>query len=60
MRNRELTPAAHLRAGDEITVEAESWAAHEAVEGAYTRNELDNADLLLEQPVWAVHIHRKP
>lgn len=60
MRNRELTPAAHLRAGDEITVEAESWAVHEAVEGAYTRNELDNADLLLEQPVWAVHIHRKP
>lgn len=59
MRNRQLTPTAYLRPGDEVTMEIESWDMHEAIEGAYNRNELDNPDLMLELPVWATEIERK-
>lgn len=59
MKNRQLTPAASLRTGDVITLKLESWQLHEAEEGAYNRNELDNSDLLLEEPLWGTLIKLK-
>ena len=52
MKGRELTPVASLRNGDVIVVQLESWRLHETIEGAYNRSELDNPDLLLEEPLW--------
>lgn len=59
MKGRKLTPVASLRNGDTVIVRLESWKLHETVEGAYNRNELDNADLLLEEPLWGTLVKIK-
>ena len=58
MRNRELTPEAFLRAGETIVVTLKNWQDKENEYGGFNRNELDNMELLLQEPVWGEHIQR--
>ena len=59
MKRRELTSVASLRNGDVIIVQLESWKLHETAEGAYNRSELDNPDILLEEPLWGTLVKLK-
>ncbi len=58
MKNRELTPEAFLRAGDRIQITLKSWQDNEMQYGGFNRNELDDIELQLQEPVWGEKIRR--
>lgn len=58
MKNRELTPEAFLRAGDHIQITLKSWQDNEMLYGGFNRNELDDIELQLQEPVWGEKIKR--
>lgn len=52
MRDRQLLPAAYLQVGERVKLRLENWTLHESEEGSYNRSEIDNADLMLADPLW--------
>lgn len=58
MKNHELTPSAFLRTGDRIHVTLKSWQDKEPEFGGLNRNELDDFELQLQEPVWGENIQR--
>ncbi len=52
MRDNVWTPAARLRAGDQVTVRLRAWSDVSADLGAINRSDLDDTALQLEEPVW--------
>lgn len=52
MHDNVWTPAAQLRIGETIQVQLSPWADHEAEYGSWNRSELDDPDLLLQEPCW--------
>ena len=53
MKDQQLTPAAHLRQGDSVALVLSSWAAAEAEYGGINRGELEEENLLLQEPNFA-------
>jgi alginate O-acetyltransferase complex protein AlgJ len=53
MKNQQLTPAARLRPGDSVSLLLTSWADAEAQYGGTNRGELEDENLLLEEPNFA-------
>ena len=53
MKNQQLTPAAHLRPGDSISLLLTGWTDAEAQYGGINRGELEGENLLLEEPNFA-------
>ena len=53
MKNQELTSAARLRPGDAVSLEVTSWTDAEPRYGAINRSELNDENLLLEEPNFA-------
>ena len=53
MKDQQLTPAAHLREGDAVSLLLTSWAAAEAQYGGMNRGELEDENLLLQEPNFA-------
>ena len=53
MNNHQLTPAAHLRPGDSISLLLTGWTDAEAQYGGINRGELEGENLLLEEPNFA-------
>ena len=53
MKDQELTSAARLRPGDAVSLELTSWTDAESRYGAINRSELNDEDLLLEEPNFA-------
>ncbi len=53
MKNQELTSAARLRPGDAVSLELTSWIDAEPRYGGINRSELNDEDLLLEEPNFA-------
>jgi hypothetical protein len=53
MKDQQLTPAAHLRQGDAVSLLLTSWAAAEAQYGGINRGELEDENLLLQEPNFA-------
>ena len=52
MRDNVWTPAARLRAGDQVKVRVRAWADVSAEYEKINRSELDDPALQLEEPVW--------
>ena len=52
MRDNVWTPAARLRAGDQVTVRLRAWSDVSAEYEKINRSEPDDAALQLEEPVW--------
>ncbi len=52
MRDNVWTPAARLRAGDQVTVRVRAWSDVSAQYEKINRSELDDPALQLEEPVW--------
>lgn len=52
MRKRQLLLEAKIKPGDRIALTLENWAAHEAVEGAFNRSELETDITLFSDPLW--------
>jgi hypothetical protein len=50
MKDQQLTPAAHLRPGDSVSILLTSWADAEAQYGSINRSELEDENLLLQEP----------
>lgn len=53
MQDHQLTPAAKLRPGDDVVLILTSWADAEPQYGGINRGELENENLLLEEPNFA-------
>ena len=53
MKNQQLTPAARLRPGDSVSLLLTSWADAEPQYGGINRGELEDENLLLEEPNFA-------
>jgi SGNH hydrolase-like domain, acetyltransferase AlgX len=53
MKDQELTSAARLRPGDAVSLELTSWIDAEPRYGAINRSELNDENLLLEEPNFA-------
>ena len=53
MKNHELTPAARLKPGDRISLLLTSWTDAERQYGGINRGELEDENLLLEEPNFA-------
>ena len=53
MQDHQLTPAAKLQAGDEVALILTSWVDAEQQYGGINRGELEDENLLLEQPNFA-------
>jgi hypothetical protein len=53
MKDQELTSAARLRPGDAVSLALTSWTDAEPRYGAINRSELNDEDLLLEEPNFA-------
>jgi alginate O-acetyltransferase complex protein AlgJ len=53
MKNHELTPAARLKPGDRISLLLTSWTDAERQYGGVNRGELEDENLLLEEPNFA-------
>ena len=53
MKDQELTSAARLRPGDAVSLELTSWIDAELRYGAINRSELNDENLLLEEPNFA-------
>ena len=53
MKNQQLTPAARLRPGDSVSLLLTSWTDAEAQYGGINRGELEDENLLLEEPNFA-------
>ena len=53
MKDQELTSAARLRPGDAVSLELTSWTDAEPRYGAINRSELNDQNLLLEEPNFA-------
>ena len=53
MKDQELTSAARLRPGDAVSLELTSWTDAEPRYGAVNRSELNDENLLLEEPNFA-------
>jgi SGNH hydrolase-like domain, acetyltransferase AlgX len=53
MKDQELTSAARLRPGDAVSLELTSWTDAEPRFGAINRSELNDENLLLEEPNFA-------
>jgi hypothetical protein len=53
MKNQQLTPAARLRRGDSVSLLLTSWADAEPQYGGTNRGELEDENLLLEEPNFA-------
>ncbi len=58
MQDRELTPEAYLRTGETVRATLKSWQDKESEFGGFNRNELDNIELQLQDPVWGENIQR--
>lgn len=52
MRDNVWTKAARLRIGETVKVKLSPWADHEAEYGSWNRSELDDPELLLQEPCW--------
>jgi alginate O-acetyltransferase complex protein AlgJ len=52
MRDGVLTPAAHVRPGDRVRVRLRPWTDVEDEYGGLNRSELDNDELLFQEPCW--------
>jgi alginate O-acetyltransferase complex protein AlgJ len=52
MRDNVLTPAAHLRPGDRLTVRLRAWTNVSAQYEKINRSEIDDPSIELEEPVW--------
>lgn len=52
MRDNVRTPAAQLRIGETAQIELASWADYEATYGSWNRSEINNDELLLQEPCW--------
>lgn len=52
MRDNVHTPAAQLRVGATVQFELSPWGEHEEKYGSWNRSELDDAELLLQEPCW--------
>jgi hypothetical protein len=50
MKDQQLTPAARLRPGDSVSFNLTSWADAEAQYGGINRSELEDENLLLQEP----------
>ncbi|HEY5704209.1 MAG TPA: hypothetical protein VIS96_01400 [Terrimicrobiaceae bacterium] len=53
MKDQQLTPAARLRPGDRVSLLLTSWADAESQYGGINRGELEDENLLLEEPNFA-------
>jgi hypothetical protein len=53
MKNQQLTPAARLRPGDSVSLLLTSWTDAEPHYGGINRGELEDENLLLEEPNFA-------
>ena len=58
MKDRKLTPTAYLRAGDRISLTLQCWQDREAEYGALNRNEPEDIELQLQEPLWGENITR--
>jgi SGNH hydrolase-like domain, acetyltransferase AlgX len=52
MRDNVLTPAAHLRPGDRLTVRLQAWTNVSAQYEKINRSEIDDPSIELEEPLW--------
>jgi alginate O-acetyltransferase complex protein AlgJ len=52
MRENVLTPAAHFRPGDRVTVRLRPWSDVEQQYGSVNRSELDDEAVHLQEPCW--------
>jgi hypothetical protein len=52
MKERKLTRASYLRVGERVTLKLSNWQLAEPTMGALNRNELDDVNLQLEEPLW--------
>jgi hypothetical protein len=50
MKDQQLTPAAHLRPGESVSFVLTSWTDAEAQYGGVNRSELEDENLLLQEP----------
>ncbi len=56
MKDNVATAAAHYRAGQKITMRLKRWYDVSAAYDSINRSEIDNEDLLFEDPCWAEEI----
>lgn len=52
MQNNVWTPAAQLRIGENVRFELAPWTDYEAEYGSWNRSELNDEELLLQEPCW--------
>ena len=52
MRDNVLTPAAHLRPGDRLTVRLRPWTDVSAQYEKINRSDIDDPSMDLEEPAW--------
>ena len=52
MRGQKSMPASRLRPGREVRLSLRSWSDVEQIHGSIRRSELDNEDLMFEEPCW--------
>lgn len=52
MKDNRLTPAARLRGGERITIKVSPWNDYEATYGSWSRSEINDDNLMLQEPLW--------
>jgi len=52
MRDNVLQPASSLKAGDTIKIELSPWADYETKYSSWPRSDLDDAEVMLQEPCW--------
>jgi len=52
MKDNRLTPAARLRSGERITIKVSPWSDHEVTYGNWPRSEINDDNLMLQEPLW--------
>jgi hypothetical protein len=52
MKDNRLTPAARLRGGERIAIKVSPWNDHEATYGSWSRSEINDDNLMLQEPLW--------
>jgi len=52
MRGQKSMPASRLRPGREVRLSLRPWSDVEQIHGSIRRSELDNEDLMFEEPCW--------
>lgn len=57
MRDNVWSDAAQLRIGEPVKMKLEPWSDFEAEYGSWNRSEMDDPELMLEEPCWGTVQH---